>query len=278
MFFLAKRFVAGVSLPEAVHVVEQLNQKKIKASLDLLGEDVKNSFEAMQAAQDYIEILNTIKLKNLASGASLKLTQMGLDLGKDFCLDNMRKVLTVAKNNEQFVRIDMEGSAHTQVTLDIFETLHQEFSKHVGIVLQAYLHRSLGDLERVCAFGGSVRVCKGAYKELPGLAYQNMQDIRNNYKAMVERLSKSNCHFALATHDDALISWAKTHLAALPKEKFEFQMLYGLRSKTALSLAQEGYRMRVYVPYGSHWFPYFYRRLRERKENVFFILRNLFTR
>ena len=202
---------------------------------------------------------------------------MGLDIDAEFCLANMVRICERASALQCFVRIDMEGSDYTQKTLDLFSDLFRRH-KNVGIVIQAYLHRSLKDTLELIDLGARVRLCKGAYKEPPALALQEMAEIRKNFKKLSESLLLKGDYPALATHDDELIAWVRSFTAShgIGKEKFEFQMLYGVRPETQRKLAAEGYNMRVYVPYGTHWLPYFYRRLRERKENVYFVLKHLF--
>jgi proline dehydrogenase len=210
---------------------------------------------------------------------SLKLTQMGLDIGRHYCLDNVARICERAAAGNNFVRIDMEGSAYTERTLNLFYELFQKH-RNVGIVIQAYLHRSEQDIRKLIELGARVRLCKGAYKEPPSLAVQTMTAVRQNFIALASLLLIQGNHLAIATHDDVLISWIKNYVVQhqLPKEGFEFQMLYGVRSETQRQLAAQGYSMRVYVPFGTHWLPYFYRRMRERKENVAFVLKHLFRK
>jgi proline dehydrogenase len=264
--YFARRFVAGETAQEAIEVVKELNRNGIVASLDLLGENVAGAAQADEAVMEYDRLFDLISKNKIQSGVSLKLTQLGLDLSFNDCVERMRKVLKSAKRHNIFVRIDMEGSFYTQTTMDVFTRLAGEFS-NVGLVLQAYLHRSLDDAANMAEQKYSIRVCKGAYKESSSIAYQNMNDIRAHYKNMVSVLLKG----------DLLIDWAIQYVNEhkIPKNQFEFQMLYGLRRKKALQLVKQGFRVRSYVPYGTHWFPYFYRRLRERKENVLFVLKSL---
>lgn len=279
---LAKRFVAGTSVEESIPAVKKLNEQKILVTLDILGENVANIEAADQAAVDYVNLIETMHQQKLQGNVSLKLSQMGLTLDPQRCLANMRKILDKASLYNNFVRIDMEGTDLTQATLEQFWQLRNSYS-NVGIVLQAYLHRTEADVQELIRRGGSIRLCKGAYKESASVAFQDMRDIRNNYIKLMTQLFEAVAegkavYPAIATHDDVLIRKA-IELAAelrIPKTSFELQMLYGLRRKLASELAEQGFRVRAYVPYGDHWFPYFYRRLRERKENIFFILSNLF--
>lgn len=274
--YFARRFVAGETAVEAIEAVKELNRDGIVATLDLLGENVASHAQADEAVEEYYRLFQLITDSGVKSGVSLKLTQLGLDLGVDSCVERMRKVLTSAQKHNLFVRIDMEGSFYTQTTIDAFVRLANEY-KNVGLVLQAYLHRSMDDTKLMAEKKFSIRVCKGAYKESSSIAFQSMDDIRTSYKNMVKVLLDGGCRIGIATHDDELIDWAKQYVTEnkVDKKLFEFQMLYGLRRKKMLQLAKEGFRVRSYVPYGTHWFPYFYRRLRERKENVFFVLKSL---
>jgi proline dehydrogenase len=277
LFPLAKRFVSGHTVEEAVAVVRKLNDQGIAATLDVLGENVTERKAAEVAVSSYIQTLDAIGRSNIRANVSLKLTQMGLDIDREFCLANLVRICERASTLQCFVRIDMEGSNYTQKTLGLFSDL---FGKHrnVGIVIQAYLHRSLKDIHQLIDLGARVRLCKGAYQEPPALALQEMPEIRQNFKQLAEALLLKGDYPAIATHDDELIIWVKSFTAShgIGKERFEFQMLYGVRPDTQRKLAAEGYNMRVYVPYGTHWLPYFYRRLRERKENVYFVLKHLF--
>jgi proline dehydrogenase len=276
LFPLAKRFVSGHTVAEAVAAVRQLNEQGITATLDVLGENVMEKRTAEAAVSSYLQTIEAIGQSIIRANVSLKLTQMGLDIDRDFCLANLVRICERAAALSCFVRIDMEGSDYTQKTLDLFSDLFRTH-KNVGVVIQAYLHRSLKDIQQLIDLGARVRLCKGAYKEPPALAFQEMPEIRENFKQLSEVLLLKGDYPAIATHDDELIAWVRSFTASrgIGKEKFEFQMLYGVRPDTQRKLAAEGYNLRVYVPYGTHWLPYFYRRLRERKENVYFVLKNL---
>ena len=279
LFPVAKRFVPGQTIQEAVAVVRRLNASGIRTTLDVLGENVMDRPAAEAAVATYLATLDWIQREGLSSNVSLKLTQMGLDIDRDYCLANVARICERAATGNNFVRIDMEGSAYTERTLNLFYEL---FRKHqnVGVVIQAYLHRSEQDVRRLSELGARVRLCKGAYKEPPSLAVQAMTAVRQNFMSLASLLLSKGTHTAIATHDDVLISWTKNYVAQhqIPKDGFEFQMLYGVRSGTQRQLAAQGYSMRVYVPFGTHWLPYFYRRMRERKENVAFVLKNLFRK
>lgn len=274
--YFARRFVAGETAEQAIEAVKKINEDGITATLDLLGENVSTHKQSDEAVDEYDRLFQLITKNKVKSGVSLKLTQLGLDLGQEKCIERMDVILQKAKEHHLFVRIDMEGSSYTQITIDVFQDLLKRHD-NVGLVLQAYLHRSAGDAMQFAQQHASIRVCKGAYKEPASIAYQSMKEIRENYKNMVTTLLLKGSKIGIATHDDELIEWAKkfTQEKNIPKSQFEFQMLYGLRRNKARELAREGYRVRSYVPYGTHWFPYFSRRLRERKENIFFVLKSL---
>ncbi len=278
---LAMRFVAGETLDDAIRVVRELNQKNILGTLDHLGENVTSKDEAIAAADEYIRILDEIEKNGVKSHASLKLTQMGLDIDFDFCYQNVRRVIERAASYGNFVRIDMEDSSYTDRTLEIFYKLHDEFNNHVGIVIQAYLYRSEKDIKDLIEIGANVRLCKGAYKEPPEIAFPKKKDVDRNYIKLMEMLLDAHTkgvHTAIATHDEKIIDHAFEYVKKhnIPREKYEFQMLYGIRRDLQLEIAQKGYTMRVYIPYGTEWYPYFMRRLAERPANVFFVVKNIF--
>ena len=279
LFLVAKRFVSGQTIQEAIPAVRHLNSVGILTTLDVLGENVSDRRAAEMAVSAYLETLDWIQREGLRSNVSLKLTQMGLDIDRDYCLDNVARICERAATGKNFVRIDMEGSAYTERTLTSFYELFQKH-RNLGIVIQAYLHRSEQDIRKLIELGARVRLCKGAYKEPPSLAVQTMAAVRQNFMSLASLLLKQGIHPAIATHDEVLLSWTKNYVAQhqLPKDGFEFQMLYGVRSHTQQQLAEQGYPMRVYVPFGTHWLPYFYRRMRERKENVAFVLKHLFRK
>ena len=279
-FFLASRFVAGEDLDAALPTVADLNRKGLHVALDLLGEHVHEREVAESARDAYVDLVKTVAERNtngLRNRISIKLSMMGQMIDEDLCLKNLRHLLDVADEHDVFVRLDMEGSDLTQSTLDLFEEVYPDYPDHVGPVLQAMLKRTEGDIERMCELGASVRLCKGAYAEPEALAYQDMDVIRARYVDYMQRLLEHTDYSGIATHDDRLIRATKDYAATndISPDRFEFQMLYGLRPETQKQMAANGYNMMVYVPYGTEWFPYFYRRLRERKENVFFVLKNL---
>lgn len=273
---LARSFVAGESIDDALNAVRRLNEKGIEATLDVLGESVKNKEDSDKAVQAYLDLLEEIPKSGVRSHVSLKLTQLGLDIDEEYCYKNMAQIAKRAGELNNFVRFDMEGSPHTQKTLDIFYRIHKEYG-NTGIVIQAYLYRSKKDIEELNRIQAKVRICKGAYKEPKEIAIQRMKDIRENFMVLTEMLFQNGIYPAVATHDDKLIQATKDYAAKknISKKEFEFQLLYGIRPQTQVKLVQEGYTVRVYVPFGTHWLPYFSRRLRERKENVFFVMKNL---
>ncbi len=277
-FVLAKRFVAGESFEEAAPKVNDLNNNKIKVTLDLLGENVTDKSMADETVDNYINLINSIHDSKLDSTISIKLTMMGLDISESYCRDNLLRLLDEAKKLDQFVRIDMEGSDYTQVTIDLFKDVFKSFDKHVGIVIQAYLHRTENDINELEELGADVRLCKGAYKEPERIALQNMPDIRDAFIKYTRILLNKTPYPRIATHDDELINWLMEYTQDndISQARYEIQMLYGLREETMKRLAQNGYNTRVYVPYGTMWVPYFKRRLMERKENIWFVLSTLF--
>lgn len=279
-FILAKRFVAGEVLSDAIPKVQSLNAKGIRVSLDLLGENVKDRKTADDTLNEYIVLLNTIKDKGIDSNISIKLTMMGLDIDLPYAKDNLFSLLDVAKTNGQFVRIDMEGSPYTQLTIDMLKEAHAAYPGHVGTVIQAYLKRTDPDIAALAALGADIRLCKGAYKEPASIAFQSMDEIRASYLRNAKVLLEKTPFPRFASHDDLLINALKSYTTEqnISKDRFEFQMLYGLRQGTCEQMAADGYNVRVYVPYGTMWVPYFSRRLRERKENVFFVLGAMFQK
>lgn len=279
-FVLAKRFVAGESFTDSVDKAKYLNQKDLKLTLDLLGENVKDRKTADDTVDAYIRLLYGIKEQGLISSISIKLTMMGLDIDRDYCRDNLFKLMDVAQEHDQFVRIDMEGSDYTQLTIDIFKEAHATYGKHIGIVIQAMLHRTKNDIDELAELGADVRLVKGAYGEPANLALQNMAEIREAYKEYAKVLLAKTPYPRFGTHDDELVNWIRAYTAEieLMKDQFEIQMLYGLREETMVDLTQLGYKTRVYVPFGTDWFPYFSRRLMERKENIWFVLSTMFKK
>jgi proline dehydrogenase len=273
----ARRFIAGESIEEAVTAVKGVAAQGLLLTLDYLGESVATAEEADAATREYLGILDTIVKAGIERNVSLKLTQLGLDVDRATCVDNLRRILDPATAHGFFVRIDMENSPYTEVTLQIFETLWGQGYRNIGVVLQSYLMRSEADIRRVNALGARIRLVKGAYKEPKSVAYQKKSDVDDAYVRLMQLLLDEGTYPAIATHDPAMIDATKAYAATqgYAKDRFEFQMLYGIRRDLQTSLAAEGYPMRIYVPFGSQWFPYFMRRLGERPANVGFVLKGL---
>jgi proline dehydrogenase len=270
----ASRFVAGERLSEALAATRALNEKGITASLDLLGESVTNEQEAREARDAYIEMLSRIHDQRLEANVSVKLTAMGLDISEDLCVSIMHDVLTRAQQVNSFVRLDMESSAYTDRTLRLFyDRLYPSFKTNVGIVLQSYLYRTREDVQKAIDARCRVRICKGAYKEPASVAYQAKADVDRNYVDCMKDLLDRGNYPGVATHDPKIIEATKAFAKAnaIPTDRYEFQMLYGVRRDLQEQLVRDGYRMRVYVPFGTQWYPYLMRRLAERPANVAFI-------
>jgi proline dehydrogenase len=270
----ANRFVAGETIESALAVVRTLNAKGITASLDLLGESVHNETEARQTGRDYIRILDRIHDEKLDANVSMKLTATGLDISEDLCVAVTQGVLERAQQYGTFVRLDMEGSAYTERTLRIFEDrLYPSYKENVGIVLQSYLYRTLEDVKRANQLRCRVRICKGAYQEPATVAYPEKKDVDGNYIRCMQLLMLEGNYPGIATHDEAMITEAKRFAKekSISSDRYEFQMLYGVRRDLQERLVREGYRMRVYVPFGTQWYPYLMRRLAERPANLAFI-------
>jgi proline dehydrogenase len=273
--FLARRFVAGETADDAIAVGRQLADRGIRATFDLLGEDVNDADAARRSTVACQDLLRRIPA-HVDRNVSIKLSMMGLDVSRDLATELAGSLIETAREAGGFVRIDMEGSRHTQATLDVFNTLRSRFD-NVGIVLQAYLHRTERDVRTAIDHGDRVRLCKGAYKEPPDVAWGDMDRIRESFIRYAHGLLEFGSYPAIATHDEALIqdTLAFTREKKIEPGRFEFQMLYGLRRRRWDELVRAGHNVRIYVPYGTHWAPYFYRRLRERRENVLFVLKGL---
>lgn len=275
---LTTRFVAGENIPETVAAIRQINAGGAIASFDHLNESVTSAEETFEEVREYQRILATIDETGIRSNVSIKLTQFGLKIDSELAYKNAHAVVSDAARRGNFVRIDMEGSDVTQQTLDIFRRLRSEFgSNDVGIVLQSYLRRTYDDTVDLLKIPARIRICKGAYQEPPEVAFPDKKDVDANYIRVMQLLLSSGIYHGIATHDpkmiDATVSFAQREGVA--KEAFEFQMLYGIRRDLQRQLAKDGYNVRVYVPYGKHWYPYFMRRLAERPANVWFVLKNL---
>jgi proline dehydrogenase len=275
---LTTRFVAGETVDEAVEMIRHINADGATASFDHLNESVSAESEAEKEVREYLRILAKIDETGIRSNVSIKLTQFGLDLNPELAYRNARRVVADAASRGNFVRVDMEGSNVTQVTLDIFKRLREEFGLNdVGIVLQSYLRRTYSDAEQLLKLPARIRICKGAYNEPPEVAFPDKHDVDKNYVKVMQLLLGSGVYSGIATHDpkmiDATIAFAQQQ--GISKEAFEFQMLYGVRRDLQRQLAHDGYNVRIYVPYGKHWYPYFMRRLAERPANIWFVMKNV---
>jgi len=275
---LTTRFVAGENIDEVIPFIRQLNSENATATFDHLNESVGSAAEAEQEVLEYLNILAKIDEQSIRSNVSIKLTQFGLGLDPELAYQNARRVVVEAERRGNFVRVDMEDSRVTQVTIDIFKRLRAEFGLNtVGIVLQSYLYRTLADAQELVKLPARIRICKGAYNEPPEVAFPEKKDVDANYIKVMQILLGSGIYHGIATHDpkmvDATIEFAVRE--GIGKEKFEFQMLYGIRRDLQHQLARDGFNVRIYVPYGKHWYPYFMRRLAERPANIWFVMKNL---
>jgi proline dehydrogenase len=275
---LTTRFVAGENIDEVIPFIRQLNSENATASFDHLNESVGSAAEAEQEVLEYLNILAKIDEQRIRSNVSIKLTQFGLGLDPELAYQNARRVVVEAERRGNFVRVDMEDSSVTQVTIDIFKRLRAEFEMNtVGIVLQSYLYRTLADAQELVKLPARIRICKGAYNEPPEVAFPEKKDVDANYIKVMQLLLGSGIYHGIATHDpkmiDATLEFATRE--GIGKEKYEFQMLYGIRRDLQHQLARDGFNVRIYVPYGKHWYPYFMRRLAERPANMWFVMKNL---
>jgi proline dehydrogenase len=273
----ARRFIAGETITEAIEAARATQSRGMHVALDYLGESVNTTKAALAASREYVQLMETIVASGIERNISLKLTQLGLTIDKATCVDNLRRILEPAARYQFFVRIDMESSRYTQLTLDVFETVWSLDFRNVGIALQSSLHRTEQDVRRMNELGARVRLVKGAYKEPASVAFQLKADVDAAYTRQMRLLLDHGVYPAIATHDEEIIAETRSYAAerAIGRDRFEFQMLYGIRRDLQTSLVAEGYRMRVYIPFGKEWFPYFMRRLGERPANVGFVLRAL---
>jgi proline dehydrogenase len=271
----ARRFIAGETIEEAILAARAVEARGLTQTLDYLGESVGNLAEADAATRDYLRIIDAIIAAGIGRNLSLKLTQLGLDVDRASAVDNLRRILDRADGF--FVRIDMENSPYTEITLEIFETLWDQGYRHMGVVLQADLYRTVEDVDRINRLGARIRLVKGAYREPKSVAYQRKADVDQAYATLLEKLLLTGTYPAIATHDPAMIDRARRFASEhrIGTDRFEFQMLYGIRRDLQSALVQQGYRVRVYIPFGRQWFPYFMRRLGERPANVGFVLRGI---
>ena len=273
---VTRRFVAGESLNDATEAVRLLNRKGIVASFDHLGESITSEAETREEVKEYLRLLDAISVNSLDSNVSVKLTQVGLDIGTSLCLENTRAIVEAASSHNNFVRIDMEDSTRTDRTLEVFLQLRREF-ENVGIVIQSYLRRSDKDVDELLRARSRIRLCKGAYDEPSSVAFSSKAETDANYVELMKKLLTSGIYHGIATHDEKMID-ATTRFASergIEASRFEFQMLFGVRRDLQEKLVSEGYRVRVYVPYGRYWYPYFMRRLAERPANIWFVVKNM---
>jgi proline dehydrogenase len=275
---VAKRYIAGVALSDGVRLVKELNSKPIMATMDLLGEDVKNIAEIEEVKNGILSILQSIEENKLISNVSIKPTQLGLKIDKDLAYRNIKTIIEEAKKYGNFVRIDMEDATTTDDTLSIYQHLKIDGLTNTGVVIQAYLRRSVADVLALVKSGANIRLCKGIYNELPALAYKERQEIRNNYLKLLQIIFESGCYVGIATHDDYLIDGAYTMIEklGLKKEQYEFQMLLGVREKRRDQIVKDGHRLRVYVPFGEQWYAYSTRRLQENPQMAWYITKAIF--
>ena len=276
---VARRFVAGEALDDAIEAARAVNDALQTASLDLLGENVADEASARRSAQNYLAVFDRIAQEHLDANVSLKLTQLGLNLGVSLCAELLDSIVSHAARYSNFVRVDMEGSAYTQRTIDIVKSVRAR-QANVGTVMQAYLYRTERDIHNLIELGCRIRLCKGAYSEPPEIAFPKKADVDANYVKLMKILLPSGIYHGIATHDPAMIRATKDFAREkkIGRDKFEFQMLYGIRTDLQKQLTREGYRLRIYIPYGTDWFPYFMRRLAERPANLMFFFRNLIPR
>ncbi|HUE85183.1 MAG TPA: proline dehydrogenase family protein [Vicinamibacterales bacterium] len=273
----ARRFIAGESIDEAVVAVQGVAAQGLLLTLDYLGESVRTTAEADAATRDCLRILDTIVRSGIERNISLKLTQLGLDVDRATCVDNLRRILDPATEHGFFVRIDMENSPYTDVTLQVFETLWGQEYRNIGVVLQSYLLRTEADIRRINALGARIRLVKGAYREPKAVAYQKKSEVDEAFVRLMQLLLDESTYPAIATHDPNMLEATKAYAAekGYARNRFEFQMLYGIRRDLQTSLAAEGYPMRIYIPFGEQWFAYFMRRLGERPANIGFVLKGM---
>jgi len=273
----ARRFIAGERIEEAIDAGRALEARGMRLTLDYLGESVTTTEQATAATREYARLIDVVVTSGIERNISLKLSQLGLAIDRATCVDNMRRILEPAQRHEFFVRVDMESSDYTDITLEVFDTLWQLEHRNIGVVLQSCLHRSDHDVRRMNELGARVRLVKGAYREPASVAYQQKADVDGAYLRQMRLLLDHGVHPAFATHDEALLREIRDYAAErnVASHAYEFQMLYGIRRDLQASFVADGYRMRVYVPFGQEWFPYFMRRLGERPANVMFVVRAL---
>jgi proline dehydrogenase len=276
----ARRYIAGERLDGAIQVMKYLNSKNIMGTLDVLGENVSTKEESLQATQEGEEVLHSIHKNHLNANLSIKLTQFGLKIDEEFCYSNVRSLLGIAKHYNNFVRIDMEDSSTTTPILKLYQRLRSEGYENVGVVIQANMRRSEEDLQRLISLRANVRLCKGAYIEPEAIAFRSREEIQINYLKLLKMLCDAKCYVAIATHDDFLVSGANQYIQKmnLQKADYEFQMLYGVKIKLGDQIVADGHRLRIYVPFGQHWYAYLIRRLKENPQIARYVIYTLFSR
>jgi proline dehydrogenase len=273
----ARRFIAGETAEEAIAVARALHARGLLLTLDFLGESVRTPDEAAAATAAYLRLIDVLVAAGIERNVSIKLTQLGIDVDRATCVDNLRRILDPAERDGFFVRIDMENSRYTQATLEVFETLWHLGYRQIGMALQAYLHRTEQDVRRMNELGARVRLVKGAYREPPAAAFQKKSEVDDAFARLARLLLDEGNYPAIATHDERMIDLTRAHASerGIASDRFEFQMLYGIRRDLQEALVAAGYRLRIYVPFGTQWFPYFMRRLGERPANVGFVIRGI---
>lgn len=274
--WFAKRYIAGEKQDDALNAAKNLNARGIRATIDNLGEDVLDAKDAERGVEEYLSLVQAIRKSGVDSNVSFKLTHLGLNISPLMAEKNAETVIKKASGLKNFVWFDMEGSKHTENTLSIFSKLHAKYPE-TGIAIQSYLYRSEADVTKLIKDNAAVRLVKGAYKENSDIAFPVKKDVDRNFSALMKKLLLSGAYTAIATHDETLVNEAKAIASEnkVPKDHFEFQMLLGIKRTLQSRLVEEGYHVRVYVPYGTHWLPYTMRRMTERKENVWFVLKNI---
>lgn len=279
VYLFAKRYIAGPTLQNAVDAIKEFNKSGIMATIDILGEEVQKKEDSLEVVDEYLKTLEAIKENNLDSNISIKPTHLGLKIDKEFCYDNIRKIVIEARKYNNFVRIDMEDNTCTSDTIDIYMRLHKEFD-NVGLVIQAYLRRTIDDLNKLIEVGANLRLCKGIYVEPHEIAYKNYNIVNENFQYGLRKLLENKCYVGIATHDEILLWHALALIDELKLDKmdYEFQMLLGVTEHLRDILVSAGHRLRVYVPYGQHWHAYSMRRLKENPQVAMYIIKSLFTR
>ncbi len=278
VFIFAKKYIAGVTLDDAIRVTKELNQKGILATIDVLGEAVSTKKESEMAKNECLTVLDSIEKNKLNANLSLKPTQLGLIIDKDFCFSQISEILTKAKSYNNFVRIDMEDSSTTDTTFDLFKSMKQKFN-NVGIVVQAYLKRTFDDVKGLNEIGSNYRLCKGIYVEPAEIAFKQRQEVRDNYLKILELMLDNGNYVGIATHDDYLVEGAYELIKRknISKDRFEFQMLYGVKESLRDRINKDGYKIRIYVPFGEHWYKYSIRRLQENPQMAWHITKSIFS-